>query len=119
MRRADRVPACGKGRGLVMAQQIAQDERGEAQPSAGDFDVPYRVGESLPGVCTVKDVARVFGISESAVHHLKDRGRLRDFLLPSLPGDRKSRYSGARLSAWLRGEFQPGRVFGRHAGSVR
>ncbi len=99
--------------------QIREDERGEAQASARDFDVPYRVGETLPVVCTVKDVARVFGISESAVHHLKDRGRLRDFLLPALPGDRKSRYSGARLSAWLRGEFQPQRVFGRHTSSVK
>lgn len=98
-----------------MAQQVGQDERGETQTRARGFHVPdrpFQVGDVLPFVCGVSHVAWVLGISESGVHQLRQRGKLREFLLPSL-GDRKARYCGKRLMQWAAGEFAPERSFGR------
>jgi hypothetical protein len=86
-----------------------------AEAAANDGEAIDRllVGESLPAVCYIEDVARILGMTTSGAHKLRSTGRLRDFLLPALPGDRKARFCGRRLQQWLDGEFQPGRVFGR------
>lgn len=75
-------------------------------------DRPFHVGDQLPAICTVAHVAWVLGVTPSAVHQLRQRGKLREFLLPSL-GDRKARYCGRRLQQWASGEFAQERSFGR------
>jgi hypothetical protein len=100
---------------MATPKHLAQDADLVPQDGAGVLDVargPLQVGESLPAVCTVADVARVLGVTPSAVHKLREAGRLREFLLPSL-GDRKARYCGRKLQAWLDGEFASTRSFGR------
>jgi hypothetical protein len=100
---------------MAAPKHLAQDPDLVAQDRPRRLDVadgPFKVGETLPAVCTVSDVARVLGVSVSAVHKLREAGRLREFLLPSL-GDRKARYCGRKLQAWLDGEFASHRSFGR------
>ncbi len=98
-----------------MAKQIGQDQRVQSQDRQRCFDIPdrpFQVGDVLPAVCTVAIVAWVLGMSASGVHQLRQRGKLREFLLPSL-GDKKARYCGRRLQQWVIGEFAPERSFGR------
>ncbi len=102
-------------------KQIAQDERGETQARARRFDIPdrpFQLGDVLPAVCTVGVVGWVLGMTASGVHQLRQRGKLREFLLPSL-GDKKARYCGRRLAQWAAGEFAPERSFGRSVGRNR
>lgn len=76
---------------------------------------PYQVGDSLPAVCSVAHVAWVLGVTVSAIHQLRRKGRLREFLLDSsLFGDRKARYSGRKLQQWASGEVPT--AFGRRRG---
>src|SRR4051812_21081154 len=99
-----------------MTKRRAENEDTEVRESAVDRlhlpDRPFQVGDVLPAVCTVTVVAWVLGITPSGVQKLRQAGKLREFLLPSL-GDRKARFCGRRLQQWASGEFAPERSFGR------
>lgn len=102
----------------MASQHLSQSltPHGEDAPRALDVSrETFQVGEALPSVCTVADVAKLLGVSTSRVHHMRKDGQLNRFLLSSL-GDRKARFSGRLLMAWRDGtlDVAPGRarVFG-------
>jgi hypothetical protein len=84
-------------------------------------DRPLTVGEAIPAVCTIGDLARVMRISMATAYRRKAAGHLKPFEL--LPRVGHPRYSGALLTAWqerstqghINGEFNKPRVFGRRS----
>lgn len=103
-----------------MAKRVLQEHPVQAQDDDRALDVPRQVGDPLPAICGVRDVARVFRVGVSQVHRLRRQGRLAPFILPGLG---KARYSGKRLLEYERGELdsfvngdmRKPRVFGRKA----
>lgn len=63
---------------------------------------PRQIGDPLPAICTVNEVADVLRVCVSQVHRLRREGKLSAFLLPTIG---RARYSGQRLLAYERGEL--------------
>jgi len=72
---------------------------------------PVLLGDTIPLVCGVADVARILGLSLSHVHKMRRQGRLRAFELRSLGGPVK--YSGRLLQQWAEGQTRLGFVNGQ------
>ena len=99
----------------MASQQVREHEGVQPQTRTRTFNIPdrpFQVGDVIPAVATVSVVAWVLGITPSGVQKLRQAGKLREFLLPSL-GDKKARYCGRRLQQWASGEFASERSFGR------
>lgn len=111
------------------SSQYTRDDIGQAHPIEAQQDQaardiltrPLQVGEMLPAVCGVQEVARVLGRSVSRVHQLQRLGKLRVFELEPL-GDRRVRYNGRLLQEWvegtldrsfINGQLKRPRTFGR------
>lgn len=63
------------------------------------------VGDRVPQVCYIRDLAAFFGISRSQAHRRHARGEFTTFALPRLAGAPAS-FSGAKLIAWRDGQAQ-------------
>ncbi len=108
----------------LISQDVRQHQPVQSQQNERALDVadrPLTVGEPIPAVCTIGDVARVMRISIATAYRRKAAGQLKAFeLLPRLG---HPRYSGALLTAWaerstqghINGEFNKPRVFGRRS----
>ena len=58
--------------------------------------------EAIPSVCFLEDVCRVLRISLTTAKRLRRHGT---FPIPELPAlDKRPRFSGAQLAAYIRGE---------------
>jgi len=67
------------------------------------MDAPvHHVGDTLPAVLVLEDLARLLGISHSRAAHLAAAGEFDAFELTPRIG-RRLRYSGAKLQRWLDG----------------
>ena len=64
--------------------------------------ITYQVGEPLPAVLVLEDLAQLLGISHSRAAHLAAAGEFDTFELTPRIG-RRLRYSGKKLQAWLDG----------------
>jgi len=73
-------------------------------PAAGTYGrSAYRVGEPLPQVLVLPDVAAILGVASSQAQRLEHAGELAPFeCLPRI-GTRR-RYSGKKLQQWVDGE---------------
>lgn len=71
-----------------------------------------RVGDPLPAVMVLADLAHIFGVGARRAQQLRASGAFEVFeLLPRIGA--MPRYSGKRVQAWLDGELAaPSRVFG-------
>jgi len=90
-------------------------------PAAGTYGrSSFRVGEPLPLVLVLEDLAAILGVGRSQAYALEHAGELAPLeCLPRVGGRR--RYSGKKVQAWVDGEgeevesryFQAGRKAGR------
>lgn len=63
---------------------------------------PLQVGESIPAVCRVADLCRIFQIRSRTTFHRRERaGEFRKF---QLQGGGKHEWSGYRIARFLTGE---------------
>lgn len=61
-----------------------------------------QVGESIPALCTIADLCRIFQIRSRATFHRREqRGEFRKF---QLQGGGKHEWSGYRIARFLTGE---------------
>lgn len=89
-------------------KDIVQDTDRQPQTSTSGEHVglrPIEVGQPLPAICLVRDVAQVLRVSESRVYQLRAEGKLREFLLPAIDGT--LRFNGRKLSDYRDGTFEP------------
>jgi len=73
---------------------------------AGRGHSTHRVGDRLPAVLVLSDLAPIFGLKVSQLGELERAGDLEPFELKPRVGKR-ARYSGKKLQAWLDGELEP------------
>lgn len=108
-------------RGLV-TEHVSQDQLVQPEHRLRAIDVadrPFLVGEAIPAVCTITDLAKAMRISLATAYRRQGAGQLKAFELTPRVGH--PRYSGARLVAWqtrdsdgyINGQFERPRVFGR------
>lgn len=63
---------------------------------------PLQVGESIPAVCTVDDLCRIFQIRSRSTFHRRERaGEFRKF---ELKGGARHEWSGYRIARFLTGD---------------
>jgi hypothetical protein len=62
----------------------------------------HHVGDPLPAVMLLGDLARVLGLGSSQAWQLERAGELERFELPRV--GKRVRYSGKKVQAWLDGE---------------
>lgn len=87
-------------------------------------ETPAGVGEPIPAVCTITDLARVMRISRCTADRRFKFGLLKAFELPSFGGH--PRFSGKALLAWrdqdttahINGQVDRRRSFGRGSRSA-
>jgi len=64
-------------------------------------DDPFQVGESIPAICRVADMCRIFRLTRSGFHR---RERRREFKQFELRGQGRKQWSGYRIATFLTGE---------------
>lgn len=66
---------------------------------------PFRVGDPLPGVLYLGDLAAILDVGESRAYDLQSKHELEQFeMRPRVGGI--ARYSGRKVQLWLDGESQ-------------
>jgi hypothetical protein len=78
-------------------------DRPVADAEAAAAGQRLRVGDVLPAVLTIEELAAVLGVGERRAYDLQRLGELKDFEITPRIGN-KPRYSGARVQAWIEGK---------------
>jgi hypothetical protein len=87
-----------------------QSAAAHVEQPTGDAHVPNQP-LNIPAVCLVADLARILKVSRRQIDRLRQHGA---FPIPELPSlDRRARWSGAAVEAFLRQE-QSTKGRGRH-----
>jgi hypothetical protein len=94
----------------------------DTAPTTGTYGhSSYRVGEPLPLVLVLEDLAVILGVGKSRAYQLEHDGELAHLECLPRVGKRR-RYSGKKVQAWVDGDgaeestsryFQAGRKAGR------
>lgn len=71
----------------------------------------FRVGELLPGVLYLEDLAAILSVKQARAYQLEKAGELAAFEMRPRIGHR-ARYSGKKVQQWLDGEGQASRFLG-------
>ena len=92
-----------------MAHQNSAATMSPADPSAASGPCygrsPFRVGEPLPGVLYLADLAAMLDVKMSRAYDLQARNELVQFeMRPRIGGI--ARYSGRKVQQWLDGDAQ-------------
>ena len=113
------MPRASSPKASSVRHQVREDQAVEPQRGPRTLDVvdrPLALGDRLPAVCTLEDVARhVLRCALATAYTYQRRGDLKAYEI--LPRIGRARYCGAKLQRYIEGQPEPRvGVFGRRAG---